>query len=424
MTQPMNILMLSDVYFPRVNGVSASMRTFARELVQLGHAVTIVAPDYGVADHRDEFETLRVPARVIFFDPEDRLMRASGLRAAAHALSQHCWDVVHVHTPFRAHQLGVWLKRRLGCALVESYHTFFEEYAAHYLPWFPPSLLRLAARRLSRHLCSSVDHLIIPTAQMAEVLKRYGITTPHSVIPTGLHLDEFRGGDGTRFRREHGIAPDRPTLVTVSRLAAEKNIGFLLEVTRVLVADFPDLLFIIAGEGPDADRLRSRALALGLHDNVRFVGNLDRRTALLDCYRAGDVFVFASPTETQGLVLLEAMSLGVPIVSTAVMGTATVLANARSARISAENIEEFARVTADVLRSPEQRARLSAAGPADASHWSAPMLIQRVEELYRRLSSMRPDTTEPQQASARASARRRPDTPDQEAKPATQTPPA
>src|SRR5262249_49714738 len=117
--------------------------------------------------------------------------------------------------------------------------------------------------------------------------------------------------------------------------------------------------------------------------------NLDRRTALLDCYKAGDLFVFASPTETQGLVLIEAMSLGVPIVSTAVMGTATVLANARSARISSENVEEFARHAAILLRSPEQRAELARAGPVDAQQWNASVLMQRVESLYRRLVATR-----------------------------------
>src|SRR5512146_250131 len=349
----MNILMLSDVYFPRVNGVSASIRTFARELVQLGHAVTIVAPDYGTADTREGFEIVRLPARTIFFDPEDRLMRAAAVRAAIRELAGRPWDVIHIHTPFRAHQLGVAVARRTGCATVESYHTFFEEYAAHYLPWLPAAWLKLAARRFSRRLCRGVDHLIVPTRQMADVLARYGITTPYSVIPTGIHLDEFRGGDGNRFRAEHGIARDRPTLVTVSRLAAEKNIAFLLDVAQALVPDFPDLMLIVAGEGPDAVRLRQRAAALKLRGNVCFVGNLDRRTQLLDCYKAGDVFVFASPTETQGLVLVEAMALGVPLVSTAVMGTATVLRGARSARISAQDVDEFARHVAALLRSPE-----------------------------------------------------------------------
>jgi len=381
----MNILMLSDVYFPRVNGVSASIRTFARELARLGHAVTIVAPDYGVIAEQGDFEIVRLPARVIFFDPEDRLIRGSAARAAVRDLAERAWDVIHIHTPFRAHQIGVALARRTGVPTVESYHTFFEEYAAHYLPWLPAPWLRLAARRFSRRLCHDVDHLIVPTQQMADVLRRYGIATPASIIPTGVHLDEFCGGDGGRFRDEHAIARGQPTLVTVSRLAAEKNIAFLLDVTRALVGDFPDLIFIVAGEGPDADRLRQRATTLGLDDNVRFVGNLDRRTRLLDCYKAGDVFVFASPTETQGLVLIEAMALGVPIVSTAVMGTATVLRGAHGARVSEPVVGEFARNVAALLRSPAERRVLAAAGPGDAQAWSAPVLMERVVDLYTKL---------------------------------------
>jgi len=382
----MNILMLSDVYFPRVNGVSTSIRTFARELQRLGHSVTIVAPAYGDADENGEFETLRLRAHGIFFDPEDRLIRGSALRNAAVELAQRRWDVIHVHTPFRAHQLGVMLRKFTRRPLVETYHTYFEPYAKHYFPWLPAGPLRFIARSISRRLCREVDHLIVPTQQMKGVLNQYGITTPTTIIPTGIDLDEFTGGDGARFRQAQGIRADQPTLVTVSRLAAEKNIGFLLEVARALLDEFPDLAFVIAGEGPDAEALRAKGRALGLEAHLRFPGNLDRRTALLDCYRAGDVFVFASPTETQGLVLIEAMALGVPIVSTAVMGTATVLRDVRSARISGENVAEFAGHVAALLRSSAARAQLSAAGREDAGAWSAPVLMRKTIDLYERLA--------------------------------------
>lgn len=391
----MNILMLSDVYFPRVNGVSTSIRTFAQSLARMGHAVTLVAPDYGPGSGQelhdsDEFEILRLPARVIFFDPEDRLIRAPEARRLLPQLAQRHWDVIHIHTPFRAHRLGVSLAELTGRPTVETYHTYFEEYIGHYLPWAPVGLLRLVARRLSRMLCHGVDHLIVPTAQMVEVLDRYGISTPSTVLPTGIDLSEFAHGDGARFRAEHGIDAARPTLVTVSRLAVEKNIAFLLQVARRLVVDFPDLMFIIAGEGPDAERLKRLSKDYGLDANVRFFGNLDRRTTLLDAYRAGDAFVFASPTETQGLVLIEAMALGVPIVSTAVMGTATVLRDARSAVISEENVEAFAANVAKVLRSPDLRAQLSAAGPQDARGWSTQGLMEQVVALYQRLAQAPP----------------------------------
>jgi len=153
-----------------------------------------------------------------------------------------------------------------------------------------------------------------------------------------------------------------------------------------LLDEFPDLAFVIAGEGPDAEALRAKGRALGLEKHLRFPGNLDRRTTLLDCYRAGDVFVFASPTETQGLVLIEAMALGVPIVSTAVMGTATVLRDVRSARISGENVAEFAGHVAALLRSSAARAQLSAAGREDAGAWSAPVLMRKTIDLYERLA--------------------------------------
>ena len=384
----MNLLMLSDVYFPRVNGVSTSIRTFARSLARKGHAVTVVAPDYGMQDgpqrHGDDdaFEVVRLPSRVIFFDPEDRLIRTDALRKIQPALARRDWDAIHVHTPFRAHALGVRLARETGVPTVETYHTYFEEYVGHYLPWLPPPLTRAFARAASRRLCGEVDHLIVPSAQMVQVLQRYGVHTPHTVLPTGIDLDEFAGGDGAHFRQAHGIAPDRPVLVTVSRLAMEKNIAFLLRVVQRLVAEFDDLLFVIAGEGPDEARLKRLTQDMGLGANVRFFGNLDRRTTLLDAYRAADAFVFASPTETQGLVLIEAMALGVPIVSTAVMGTAMVLEGTRCAVIAEEDVDDFAGEAARVLRDPGLRASLATAGPGDAQRWSADAIMQRAEALY------------------------------------------
>jgi len=386
----MDILLVSDVYFPRVNGVSTSIRVFARNLVRLGHRVTLVAPDYGEPDAQrerdsefsDGFQVLRLPARKIFFDPEDRLFTAAALREGFDQLAGQHWDVVHVNTPFRAHRLAVRLGRALGVPVVETYHTYFEEYVAHYLPWLPSPLLRLVARALSRKLCHEVDHLIVPTAEMTQVLQGYGVCTPSTVLPTGLDLDEFSGGDGARFRADHDIAPDRPMLVTVSRLAIEKNIPFLIDVVQRLLPQVPDLLLVIAGEGPDAQRLHAKVARLGLQQHVHFVGNLDRRSALLDCYRAADAFVFASPTETQGLVLIEAMALGVPIVSTAVMGTATVLRGARSALVSPEDVDAFATQVARVLNDRTLREALAAAGPQDASAWGMDPLMPKLLEVY------------------------------------------
>lgn len=392
----MRVLMLSDVYFPRVNGVSTSIRAAIGWLLEAGHAVTLVAPDYGApsrqaawdAEYAPHFELVRVPARTLPFDPEDRLPSHAALRGVLRALARRDWDVVHVHTPFRAHQLGLWLREATGVPVVETYHTHFEPYVAHYLPWLPHGIGRWAARSLSRRQCNAVDHLVVPTQEMANVLRGYGVRTSHTVLPSGIESG-FAGGDGAAFRARHGIAPERPVIVTISRLAGEKDIGFLLQAAAQVVRDLPDLLFVVAGEGPDAPRLRALARQLRIDDNVLFVGNLSRNGELQDCYRAGDVFVFASPTETQGLVLAEAMALGVPIVSTAEMGTASVLRDCASAVVAPHDVEGFARCILRVLRDADLCTALSAAGPRDALQWRVETLMPRMEALYRRLANGR-----------------------------------
>jgi 1,2-diacylglycerol 3-alpha-glucosyltransferase len=377
----MRVLMVSDVYFPRVNGVSTSIQTFRRDLEAHGCDTFLVAPAYP-AGWRDEEGVLRQPSRYLAFDPEDRMMRARASLAACLALAGR-FDVLHIQTPFVAHWLGLAVARRLGVPTVETYHTFFEEYLHHYLPLLPAGAARAFARTLSRRQCNAVDAVVAPSRQLAEVLVDYGVTRPIRTIPTGLNLAEFEGGDRRAFRTSHGIPPDRPVMLLVGRVAHEKNIGFLLAVLAEVRRSVPSVLFVIAGEGPALAGLRRQAVADGLEQNVLFVGYLDRRGALLDCYRAADVFVFASRTETQGLVLLESLALGVPVVSTAVLGTKEVLENAAGALVVREDVAEFAAAATRVLTEAALRARLASAGREFvARRWSSREMAKRLLGLY------------------------------------------
>ena len=377
----MRVLMISDVYFPRVNGVSTSIQTFRRDLAALGCETWLVTPDYPQGWSDDE-RVLRQPSRYLAFDPEDRMMKLSATRAACMSFAGRI-DVVHIQTPFVAHWVGLQVARELRVPAVETYHTFFEEYLHHYLPLLPASMARAFARTVSRRQCNAVDAVIAPSQQLADVLLSYGVTRPVRTIPTGLALHEFEGGDGAAFRSHHGIAPDRPVMLLVGRVAHEKNIGFLLRVLAEVRRSVPNVLFIIAGEGPALAAVQREAGRDGLAANTLFVGYLDRRGALLDCYRAADVFVFASRTETQGLVLLESLALGVPVVSTAVLGTKEVLRNAAGAIVVAEDVTEFAAAVVKILTKSQLRAELSGAGREFvARHWSSLEMAKRVAALY------------------------------------------
>ncbi len=385
----MKILMLSDVYFPRVNGVSTSIQTFRCELQRLGHEVWVVVPEYGQPAEEEEGVS-RVPSRQVLFDPEDRMMRSGPLDRCLRALNGRGFDLVHVQTPFVAHYAGLRLARRWGVPCVETYHTFFEEYLFHYLPVLPKSAWRAVARLFSRRQCNHLDGLVVPSQAMREVLERYGVRTTMRVIPTGMPLDAFQEGDGKAFRARHGIAADQPTLVFVGRVAFEKNIEFLLRVVRALKqTSHPDIVLIVAGEGPAEGRLHRLAGELGVRDNLRFVGYLARGIDLASCYQAGEAFVFASRTETQGLVLLEAMSLGVPVVSTAVMGTRDILAANQGALVAEENVAGFATQVRRVLDDAALRQRLSQEGREYARHWAADGPAQALVAFYEQIRAGR-----------------------------------
>jgi glycosyltransferase involved in cell wall biosynthesis len=376
------ILYVSDVYFPRVNGVSTSIQTFRRELARRGHDSTLLAPAYP-APHRDEPGVVRVPSRYLALDPEDRAMRWRDLHRAARALGAGRPDIVHVQTPFLAHYAGLRLARRLGVPCVATYHTLFEEYLFHYVPLAPRALLRALARRLSRSQCNTLDAVVVPSTAMRETLARYGVDVPTAIVPTGIPLPDFAGGDGERFRAARSIAPGRPVLLYVGRVAFEKNIDFLLRVLARVRAALPEALLVICGEGPATASLRRLAGELGVAANVLFAGYLDRASALLDCYRAADAFVFASRTETQGLVLLEAMALGVPVVATAVMGTRDIVGPARGALVARDDEADFAAQVLALLRDRGLRERLAGDALAYAAEWSAPAAAARMEALYR-----------------------------------------
>jgi len=220
---------------------------------------------------------------------------------------------------------------------------------------------------------------------MRDVLSGYGVTAHMEVLPTGLQLERFAGGDGARFRALHNIPQQRPVLLHVGRVAFEKNISFLLRMVQQVKAARADVLFVIAGEGPALQSLRDESQRLGLADNVLFVGNMDRETGLLDCYRAADVKVFASRTETQGLVLLEAMALGVPVVSTAVMGTKDVLQAGCGAEVVKEDEQEFAAAVVAVLGDSGLARWMSDAGREYVKSWSAPVMARRMADLYQRV---------------------------------------
>ncbi len=382
----MRVLMVSDVYFPRINGVSTSIETFRRRLDDEGIDLRLVVPRY--ADEPAGEGIVRVAGRAVPGDPEDRIVGWRAMHRAVAEAAADC-DLIHIQTPFVAHYAGLAAARRHDLPVLATYHTLFEEYVQHYAPFLPAAWLRTAARAFSRRQCNALDGVIVPSTAMRERLQDYGVRTPLHVLPTGIPVERFAAAagadDAASFRAAHGIAPERPVALYVGRVAHEKNIDFLIEAAQVALAGVPDLLLLVTGEGPAREDLQRQVAARGLQESVRFLGYLDRNRDLPACYRAADIFVFASRTETQGLVLIEAMAAGVPVMALSAMGTTDILAPGRGCIVPPDDPLAFGQSLAHFFRYREAWAHLGADAAAYARSWSDSMMAERLASHYRSL---------------------------------------
>ncbi|TNF38326.1 MAG: glycosyltransferase, partial [Gammaproteobacteria bacterium] len=242
------------------------------------------------------------------------------------------------------------------------------------------------ARRFSSSQCNQVDAVVVPSTAMRAVLEKYGVKQRMDIIPTGIQVDERNTrvdpAKVQAFRQELGISMERPCLVHVGRIAFEKNIEFLIRVIAQVKQTIPDLAVIMAGEGPALSDIKAMVSQLELDNTVYFTGYLDRRTMLPVCYSAGDAFIFASRTETQGLVLLEAMALGIPVISTAVMGTRDILQPQQGALVAEDDVDDFAAKVIQMLHDRNLRSLLSKEASVYVHQWTSAEMAKRMLVFY------------------------------------------
>lgn len=299
----MRVGFFTEVYHPVVNGIVASVDGLAGGLRVLGHEVYCFTPHVPGYQERDE-PVYRMPSLPLPVSAPYRLTVPVVSRRNRHAIINRL-DVLHAHSPFVTGWMAVRYARRLRIPLVYTYHTQLEEYA-HYVP-FEEHATRRAASTLTRSFANLADAVIVPTRSMREHLAQIGVSVRVEVIPSGIDLTKFSSGLRSADLRESlGADAGERVLLLVSRLAREKNVDLLIDALARCRA--PARL-VIAGDGPERPALEARALAAGVADRVKFLGAVDRGL-LPDVYASADAFVFPSVTETQGLVLVEALAAG------------------------------------------------------------------------------------------------------------------
>ena len=380
----MKIVMMTNTYLPHVGGVARSVDCFARGYRERGHDVLVVAPEFpGAPD--DEPDVIRIPA-IQNFNGSDFSVVLPVPGFLERAVDRFQPDIIHSHHPFLIGSTALRLSSRLDCPLVFTHHTMYEQYT-HYVPGDSEVLKRFVVR-LSTSYANLCDQVFAPSESIAGVLRQRGVRTPIDVVPTGVELAQFTRGDGAAFRRRHRIPQDAFVIGHVGRLAPEKNLRFLARsVARVLVSH-PRAHFLVVGAGPSESDIRQACVEAGVVGRLHLAGK-QMMPALADAYHAMDLFAFASESETQGMVLAEAMAAGLPVVAIDAPGAREVVADGHNGRLlSAPGEELFARALEEALTMDPQGRRAWKLGVAEtAERYSQQRCVDQALSLYSRLES-------------------------------------
>jgi 1,2-diacylglycerol 3-alpha-glucosyltransferase len=382
-----NIAMFTNTFIPHVGGVARSVQDFAQEFRRMGHRVLVVAPVFE-GTPENEPGVLRIPA-VQDFKGSDFSVPVPIPGRIARALATFHPDIVHSHHPFLLGDAALRAESAHSVPAVFTHHTRYEQYT-HYVPGDSPTMKRFVIELVTGY-CNLCDAVVAPSSTIASILAERGVKVPVDVIPTGVDTGRFSSGDGVRFREQAGIPPAAFVIGHVGRLAPEKNLLFLGEVVCTYLSENPNAHFLLVGDGPMKPELVELFRRQGLGDRLHTIGVLDRRS-LVDAYCAMDVFAFASQSETQGMVLAEAMAAGTPVVAVDAPGVREIVRDGENGRLlPAEDPGGFVAALVWTARlSPEQREPLEQGMKRTAEEFSMHNTARKMLRLYERLIGSAP----------------------------------
>jgi len=382
----LRVCMFTNNYLPFLGGVPLSIDRLYRGLIRRGWSVRIFAPTYQLPGHDPEDgSVIRCPGLFSLHLGDFPLVNTLSPRIGRHFKRTGC-DLVHVHHPFGLGAKGLRLARRQGVPVVFTYHTRLEKYT-HYIPLPSTPLKNLFAHLLIKRFANRCDAIITPTGSTEEYLRNLGVRGLIETIPTGISMDEYliwSDQEIDELRRRYTPNGEK-LLITVSRLAREKNLDFLIDgLAKAAGMSLVPFVCLIVGEGPERKRLERRVRTLGQAKRILFPGSLPPHQVARH-YLAADLFVFASTSETQGMVLAEAMAGGCPVVAVRSSGVHDVLRNGINGIAVAESTSNWARAVVELLTDDRQREQMAARCRRMAREFSEEKTAEKVDRLYRRV---------------------------------------
>jgi glycosyltransferase involved in cell wall biosynthesis len=377
----LRIALFSDSYLPILNGVSVSIDLLIKELRRQGHSVHLFTSR--CSRHRDTDPNVhRFPALPTPWT-KNYPLAIPPFYPMLREFRRHTFDIIHSHTPFTIGFVGLRWAQSHGIPIVATYHTLYDKYV-HYVPFFPKWYVRYKTAKHTHFYFSSVQHVITPSEPAMKWLKRHSVHVPMTVVPTGVPKPIAL--DRSECRRRLGIQPEDQVLLFVGRIAREKNMLTLIKAAALVMKQNPRVRLVLVGDGPSRGDCEKVVRELNVGDKVIFAGYVEKES-VGDYYAAADIFVFASMTETQGLVLIEAMSYGLPGVVVQGGGAAESVVDNENGFVVRNDAEVFADRVLALLSDDARYARFSRQAHKTAEQFSPEVTGARVVEVYRSVLS-------------------------------------
>lgn len=376
LARPLKIAVFSDSAFPILNGVSVSIDALIQELRERGHSVFLYTSSS--PGHKDEDPNVRrFPALITPFAKSYPLALPPFYHLWPEFRDQE-FDLVHTHTPFTVGFVGMRWADSAEIPFVTTYHTHYDKYI-HYIPLFPKRYLRFKIAKHTNWLYNRADHVVTPSLASLRWLRRHSVDSPITVIPTGVPKPRLI--DRADARARLGISPDSKIMLYVGRIAEEKNLKVLLRAAELAFKEDPSLRLWMVGDGPYRKECLALARKLGIGDRVKLVGFVPRAD-VDDYYAACDMFVFASMTETQGLVVIEAMTYGLPALVVRGGGAGSAVQEGINGRLLGNSPNEMAEAVVELAKNDSLAAEMSQGARRTSRELTVAGMADRMEEVY------------------------------------------
>ena len=377
----MRIGIFTECYNPVLNGVVVSIDTFRKELERRGHHYFIFTT--GCPGYKDTAQNIIRYSPMIAFKSKGGRYPISWPQIVtfqAKKIAAFNLDIIHSQHLLGLGLLGLRAAKKLKIPSILTYHTLLAEYA-HYSPLFP-SLIKNYLIRKSRDYCNLYDQIVTPSNSMKKILISYGVKKPIEPIPTGVNIPDYENPyTRTEIKTKWNVPQDKKLLLYVSRIAREKNVGFLFEAVRKLAKRRQDFHLLLIGGGPELSYYRRMISKWKIEKIATFI-DMQPKAETNHYFGAADIFVFPSITETQGIVITEAMAAGVPAVAVGIMGPTDIIQEGVDGFLTRLNIDEFTDKIESLLDNENLKKQMGEQARENAKKFSVLTTANQMEKLY------------------------------------------